>query len=248
MKKLVALFVVLAAILSFNTNNTFSQPQIKVHITGGYDLPMPDLKGDLNTLGDSGTYMLKSGFGFGADGKYYLGKTRAFGITLALGYQMFSNNVDSSSVLGAKNVKNKLNAFNFGVGVEYSFLPKGKTQPFLGAEFTGHFFSGDFEATSGTTTTKFTLKSASRFGVALGGGIDFKLGKSVGAIVGLKYNMANLIGKEFDSTNTSLTEYSLNDKEHTESGATVSSKNINYMQFYAGVSFFFNEPKKTTKK
>jgi len=247
LKKLVALFIIVAAFLSLN-NSTFSQPQLKVHLTGGYNLPMPDLKGDLNTLADTGTYMMKQGFGFGADVKYYLGKKRNVGITLGLGYQMFSNSSDSSTATGIINVKNKLNAFNVGLGVEYNFMPKGKTQPFLGAEFTGHFFSGNFDGTSGSTTIAYTLKSASRFGIAFGGGLDFKLGKSVGAIVGAKYHMANLIGKEYDSTGAVLNEYRLDDKEHTEGTTTVSAKNISYLQFYAGVSFFFNEPKKMVKK
>lgn len=247
MKKLVALFVVLAAFLSMN-NDTFSQPQLKLHVTGGYNLPLPDLKGDLDTRADSNTYFMKQGFGFGADGKYYLGTKRNVGITLGLGYQMFSNSSDSSTYFGATNIKNKLNAFTVGLGVEYNFMPKGKTQPFLGAEFTGHFFSGDFEATVGGTTFKRTLKSASRFGAAFGGGVDFKFGKQVGAVLGLKYNLANLIGKEYDSTNTSTTEVSLDDKEHTEGGVTVAAKNISYLQIYAGVSFFFNEPKRKVRK
>lgn len=246
LKKLVALFVIVAAFLSIN-NSTFSQPQIKVHLTGGYSLPLPDLKGDLNTIADSNTYFIKQGINFGADVKYYLGKKRNVGITLGLGYQMFSNSADSSTASGLTNVKNKLNAFTVGLGVEYNFMPKGKTQPFLGAEFTGHFFSGDFEATSIGVTQKRTLKSASRFGIAIGGGLDFKLGKSVGAIVGVKYHLGNLIGKAYDSTGLGTTEYALDDKEHTMNGATMSARNISYIQLYAGVSFFFNEPKKMKK-
>ncbi|MEO8512372.1 MAG: outer membrane beta-barrel protein [Ignavibacteria bacterium] len=248
MKKLVALFIIVAAFLSLNNSSTFSQPQLKVHITGGYSLPLPDLKGDLNTLADTGTYFMKQGIGFGADVKYYLGKKRNVGLTLGLGYQMFSNSSDSSTATGVTAIKNKLNAFTVGLGIEYNFMPKGKTQPFLGAEFTGHFFSGSFEGKFGTLTTTNTLKSASRFGIAVGGGLDFKLGKSVGAIVGVKYNMANLIGKAFDSTGLGTNEYALDDKEHTENNATVKAKNINYLQLYAGVSFFFNEPKKMVKK
>lgn len=248
MKKLVALFIVVAAFLSINTNTIFSQPQVRIHVTGAYDVPLPDLKGDFDTRADSNSYFIKSGFGFGADGKYYLGKKRNVGITLGLGYQMFKNDADTSTALGVKNLKNKLNAFTFGLGVEYAFMPKGKANPFVGAEFTGHFFSGDFEVTSGTVTTKGTLKSASRFGLGLGAGVDIMFSKSIGAIIGGKYHMANLIGKAYDSTNTSATEYSLNDKEHTVGTTTVSSRNINYFQIYAGVSFYLNQPKKKTSK
>ena len=247
MKKLVALFVILAAFLSLNNNSTFSQPQIKVHVTGGYNLPLPDLKGDLLDSADMiNTLGMKSGFNAGADVKYYLGKKRNVGITLGLTYNSFSNSMDSTTY----TYKQKLNSFQAALGIEYSFMPKGKTQPYLGAEFTGNFFSGEATTTPTTgTETKFTLKSASRFGVALGGGIDFAFSKSIGANIGVKYHIANLIGKDYDSTVTiGATEFTLNDKEYTIGTTTIAAKTISYIQLSAGVSFFFNQPKKVVKK
>ncbi len=246
MKKLVALFILAAAFLSLNNNTLFSQPQLIIHVTGGYNVPLPDLKGDLNTRADSNTYFIKNGFGFGADGKYYLGKKRNVGITFGLGYQMFKNSADSSTAFGVSNFKNKLNAFVVGLGVEYAFMPKGKANPFVGAEFTGHFFSGDVEGTSAGVTYKSTLKSASRFGLGLGAGVDIALSKSVGVVIGGKYHLANLIGK--DTTSGSATEYGLNDKEMTVGTTTVKAKSIAYFQIYAGVSFYLNQPKKKVSK
>lgn len=248
MKKLGALFIALAAFLIIN-NSTFSQPQFVIHLKGGYDLPLPDLKGDMLDSADQvNTLLQKQGFGFGADFKYYLGKKRNVGITLDLGYQMFSNSEDTVNGVG-KDVKNKLNAFNVGLGVEYNFMPKGKSRPFLGAEFTGHFFSGKIEGSPLLgNQNELTMKSASRFGLALGGGVDFAFSPSVGAVVGIKYHLANLIGKDFDTTVTSNTEYALNDGEYTAGTVTFASKNISYLQFYAGVSFFLNSPKKKVSK
>lgn len=247
MKKLVALLILLAAFLSLNNNTAYSQPQLKVHLTGGYNVPLPDLKGDLTDSADQvNTFGMKNGFNAGADVKYFLGKKRNVGITLGLTYNSFSNSVDST----AGTYKGKLNDFSAALGIEYSFLPKGKTQPYLGLEFTGNFFSGEgkFVPTSGAET-KFTLKSASRFGIAIGGGIDFAFSKSVGANIGVKYHMANLIGKDYDSTvSVNSTEYPLNDKEFTSGSFTSPSKNISYIQLSAGVSFFFNQPKKVVKK
>ncbi len=250
MKKLVALFIIVAAFLSLNTNSTFSQPQLKVHLTGGYNLPMPDLKGEQTfTTIEANTYGMKSGFNAGADVKYYLGKKRNVGITLGLNYNMFSNNVDSTIGGTTYSQKNKINTFQAALGVEYNFMPKGKTQPFLGVAFTGNFFSGSQKLDPVLTGyTETTLKSASRFGVKVGGGLDFKLSKSVGAVVGFDYNLANLIGKDAD-TNFVLgqTEFPLNDKEFTYGGTTYKARSISYINFYAGVSFFFNEPKKMKK-
>jgi len=246
LKKLSVLFVVFA--LVFGISSSIAQPQFTIHITGGYNLPMPDLKGDLldstdlrNTLG------MKMGFGFGADAKYYLGKKRNVGITLSLGYQMFSNSEDTSRYIG-KNIKNKLNAFNVGLGVEYAFLPKGKANPFIGAEFTGHFFSGTDESTLGTTTTTLDLESASRFGAAIGAGVDIVLSKSIGIVIGGKYHLANLIGKDFDTTAVPQGKFRLLDKEFTSGSITFAAKNISYIQGYLGISFYLNQPKKTVKK
>lgn len=250
MKKLVALFVILAAFLSLNNNSTFSQPQLKVHITGGYNLPLPDLKGEQtwSTI-EADTYGMKSGFNAGADVKYYLGKKRNVGITLGLNYNMFSNNVDTTFTGSTYTQKNKMNIFQAALGVEYNFMPKGKTQPFLGVAFTGNFFSGSSKVDPALTGyVERTVKSASRFGVKVGGGLDFKLSKSVGAVIGFDYNLSNLIGKDADTNFTiGQTEFPLNDKEFTYGGVTYKAKSISYLSIYAGVSFFFNEPKKMKK-
>lgn len=246
MKKLVALFVVLAAFLSFNTNDTFSQPQIKVHVTGGYNLPLPDLKGDpLDSADRVNTFGMKSGFNVGADVKYYLGKKRNVGLTLSGAYNSFSSGEFTTT--GATNI-GKMNIITIGLGAEYAFMPKGKTNPFLGLELTGNFFSGNFKTTpTGGTETEATLKSASRFGLAIGGGLDFTFNKSIGAVVGVKYNLANLIGKD-SATSTTTNEYALVDKEFTVGTTTISAKNISFIQIYAGVTFAFNHPKAVRKK
>jgi outer membrane protein W len=244
LKKLVALAVLIAAFLSVN-NTTFSQPQVKVHVTGGYNVPLPDLKGDINDSADAvNTLLMKNGFNAGADVKYYLGKKRNVGITLALGYNSFSNSQDSTTY----TAKAKLNSITAGLGIEYNFLPKGKTQPFLGAEFTGNFYSGNYTVTptSGAELTS-DMKSASRFGIALGGGLDFAFSKNIGAVIGVKYNIANLIGKD-SATSTTTGEYTLIDKEFTVGNITIPSKNISYIQLYAGVSFFHGQPKTKMKK
>lgn len=242
MKKLVALFVILAAFLSLNSV-TFSQPQVTVHVTGGYNVPLPDLKGEFPT--DSNSYFMSNGFNAGADVKYYLGKKRNVGITLSLSYNGFSSgDITITDSLFGGTGKNKINIFVAGLGVEYAFLPKGKANPFIGAEFTGNFFSGNakFTPTSGTETSA-DLKSASRFGVQFNGGVDIAFSKNIGGVVGVRYNLANLIGKD-SITSTSTTEFNLNDKET----ATIKAKNISYIQLYAGLSFYFNRPKAKMKK
>jgi len=234
LKKLSLLIAVLAVLIS---TSTFAQPQVTVHVTGGYNLPLPDLKGDYPA--DTNSYLQKSGFNAGADVKYFLGKKRNVGITLSLGYNSFSSGditATGSDTSFFTTAKNKINTFTAGLGIEYAFSPKSKANPFIGVELTGNFFSGDFTSTKGTVSTTSTLKSASRFGVATNLGLDVNLNKSIGFVVGLKYNLANLIGK--DSTGGSATEFGLNDKEI----GTVSAKNISWLSIYGGFSFYFNRP------
>jgi len=244
LKKLVALLVTAAVFFTLNSI-TFSQPQVTVHVTGGYDVPLPDFKGDYpaDLTKDPVPYFMKNGFNAGADVKYFLGKKkRNVGITLSLGYHGFSSG-DLTDTLGTG--KSKINIFAAGLGIEYAFLPKGKANPFIGAEFTGNFFSGNskFTPTSGTETS-IDLKSASRFGVQFNGGVDIAFNKNIGGVIGVRYNLANLINKEYDSASTSTTEFPLNDKETSVSKA----RNISYISLYAGISFYFNRPKTKMKK
>ena len=78
MKKLVALLIILAAFLSLNSNTTFSQPQMKVHLTGGYNVPLGAFAGTYTYSYDYttnyGSYFMKSGFNAGGDFKYFFGK------------------------------------------------------------------------------------------------------------------------------------------------------------------------------
>jgi hypothetical protein len=129
-----------------------------------------------------------------------------------------------------------------------SQIQENRSDGDLPTEFTGNFFSGKLTTTpDGGTATDITLNSASRFGVMFNGGVDIAIGKSVGAVIGLRYNLANLIGKAYDSTNTSLTNYSLDDKEYTIGTTTVAAKNISWLTIYAGVQFAFNKPKNMKK-
>jgi len=257
LKKLSALF--LAAVLVFAiSGNTYSQPKFTINVTGGYSLPLPDLKGDFpDSVGgighgaDSNSYYIKNGFNFGLVGKYAIGKKGNFRVTGGVNVNLFSQSKDYTDSAGAAfTVKNKMNIIGIFLGAEWAFLPKrapGKiVNPFLGLDVTANLFSGSVEGVPGIS--KMDLKSAARFGIGVGGGIDFAFSQNVGAVVGAKYNLANLVGKEYDSTQTTATQYALDDKEHTVGSTTYSARNIQFIHFYAGVSFYLGQPKKKVSK
>lgn len=255
MKKLTSLILLL--IVLFAVNNSYAQPKFIIHVTGGYDLPMSTFKGtfpdDFNALKDPMPYFMKTGFHFGADGKYYIGKKANLGITLGLNYFLFnSGDLAYTATVEGQTLnwtqKGTINFFQAALGAEWGFLPKKKANPFIGVEFTGNFFSGKVTSTLAGATDQ-TLNSASRFGVKFGAGVDWHLSKNVGVVIGAKYDLTNLIGKDTTFSGAAANTIYLDDKAYTDAaGTSHSARNIGFLQMYAGVSFYLMQPKTMVKK
>lgn len=241
------------AFLIISALSIYSQPRLVIAVTGGYDLPLPQLKGTITSANKSSgeSYWVKTGYNIGLQGKYAVDKKRLFRITFGGSYNKFSG---KETYFHIKNVDHNavVNIISAGLGAEYSFTPKEKTAPFIGLDLTGNFISGkteeivtDSAQTDHTSTGTFitTMKNAVRFGFAIGGGVDVAFNKSLGAVFGAKYHWANVIGKEYLSS-SAAGEYNLNDKEYS----TVKAKNIMYFQIYLGVTFYINQHKSTLKK
>ncbi|MGH2575935.1 MAG: outer membrane beta-barrel protein, partial [Ignavibacteria bacterium] len=229
----------------------------------GYSLPLADLKGDypdslgLITRDVRNTYLMKSGFSFGVSGKYAIDSTRKSRVTAGLNYNRFSQTKDYELSGGrTRTVENRMSITAASLGLEYSFRPAERINPFIGLELMGNFFGGKIE-TSGDTTIIQNRKFETRFGVQANGGADFRITKNIGVIIGVRYCLANLIGKDrrVDTASNYPTddeqqgsgannEIQLNDKE----SSTQSSKVIYYLQFYAGVSVYLGQPMKKVKK
>jgi opacity protein-like surface antigen len=229
---------------------TFPVPKFVIHVTGGYSLGLPDLKGTFpaDLTKDPTPYFVNNGFNFGADAKYFVDKKSTFGIMLGLTYTALkSGNVAATDpVYGTGTFKSDLNIFTIGLGAEYDFAPKRPANPFVNVQFTTNIFSGDqsFARTdSANLSYDNTMASATRFGAKFGAGVDVKLSKSIGIIIGGSYNFANLFGKKTD-----LSTFGLNDAEFTTATTTMKARKIAYLQFFAGMSFYFGQPKKTVVK
>ncbi len=243
---------VLASLLIFglvSLSSIYSQPKFTIDVTGGYSLPLPQLKGTIDSANsESGeSYFMKTGFNLGLTGKYAVDKKRKIRITFGGAYNKFTG-AETYNHTNIIDFHTNMSIISASLGAEYSFTPKEKTAPFIGIEFNGNFLSGKTEETVtasttsdhdtfGTTTTN--LKSASRFGFSVGGGVDVAFNKSIGALFGFKYNFANIIGKEYSAT-SAAGQYNLNDKEN----GTLKAKNIMYFQIYLGVSFYLGQMKK----
>jgi opacity protein-like surface antigen len=252
--KLIKVTFIAFLVLLFSSINTFSQPKFIAHVTGGLSVPLPDLQGniDLNTLVAPTTeknFLMKLGIHFGADAKYAFDKKGNFRGVFGIGYNMFINPADLLGIGTTIKFRPTIGILTLSLGPEYAFLPKGKFNPFVGVDFTANFINGSYEYDPETAPfNNFTIESAARFGVQFGLGADIALGKNIGLVVGFKYNLANLIGKDSDTSKLTGTTRALNDKEYTSGGTTISAKNISYVQIYSGLAFFFGHPKKVVKK
>ena len=260
MKKIYTIVAILVLLFAVNTlkAQTYAVPKWNFHIHGGYTLGLPDLKGDfpadLKSAKDPPPYFVKNGFNFGADAKYYVDKKSTLGIMLSLTYTMLSSGdigIDDSTY-GTGTYRTNMNIMSIGVGAEYDFAPKRPANPFVNVQFTTNIIGGNtkLDASTGSTVSSYAadMTSAVRFGAMFGAGVDVKLSKNIGVVIGGRYAFANLFGK--DSTGNSvttegtLTSYGLNDKETT----TTKSRKMAYLQFYAGMSFYFGMAKRPVIK
>jgi hypothetical protein len=250
------IFIVLSVLLFSVSNQSNSQPKFIIHLYGGLSVPFPQLQGDVNPVPIAATfekdYAMRLGINFGADGKYAFDKKGNIRGVLALGYNLFMNPGEYASITGSYKYKPTIGILTAAIGPEYAFLPKEKWCPFVGVDFTANFFNGSFKYDPKfSTIPDISLKSETRFGVQFRVGTDVSISKSVGAFAEVKYHLANLIGKDSDTSTFAQilpTERPLNDAEYTYGGKTVSAKNISYMQISAGVSFLLGQPKKVMKK
>lgn len=242
----------------FAVNSSFAQPQMKIQVFGGYNIPLAGLGGNSNyppTAANESTpyWYQKSGFNAGADFKYFLGKKRNLGLVLNAAYNGYNSGTfpTSTPAFSLDGGKLTLNNVRIAVGAEWDFIPKSAKKtfvdPFVGIDLVGNFLSGKFTPSSGTA---LTMNSASRFGIGVGAGIDIMVKKTWGFVIGAKYDFINLIGKQDNSTQTSDgTNYYLTDKAYTTAGGTsVNALNMMDIQLYGGVTFAFGEPKKMVKK
>jgi len=241
-KKTAALSLVFLIML-FLIADLLSQPKFTFHASAGFSTPMQDFKqydftDDItqDTVTSNWPYMMKNGYSFGIDGKYAFGKKRSIRLAGGAGISIFSNEGNLST---GTSLLLKMNIITLSLGGEYAFiLTKNKVIPYVGADITANFFSGKIEP---YIQGKSKFKNETRLGIQGSAGLDFEFSKNFGAIIGAKYNFANLFGKNSDET--APEEVGLGDKEHNG----ISSKNISYLQILAGISVYFGMPKEKNK-
>ncbi|MEO8210438.1 MAG: hypothetical protein ABI840_07745 [bacterium] len=238
----------LIIIVLSGTNTSFSQPKFILNVTGGYSQPVGNFRNSIelsDTIADNWPYLMKTGYNLGLTGKLTMNKTGSFKMVFSLDYNGFKNwgniisneNVltDGSGSLepGTVYFLPDVSIIVASVGGEYGFNPKATANPFIGLDLTGNFFGGSFSSNPSSNFPKSQLKSETRLGLQFGGGVDVNFNNYIGGVFGLKYNLANLFGKGDFESDGSSNQIVLNDN--------AGSRNISYLQFYAGVSFYIGD-------
>lgn len=240
MNKLFTALISVIVITCF-TDNSYSQAKFILNVTAGYSQPAGDFRNpvELNdTISDEWPYLMKTGYNIGLTGKLSMNKTASIKMVFSLEYNGFKNwgnitSSESAATNGTVEFLPDVSIINATIGAQYDFNPKKSVNPFAGLDLTGNFFGGNFGSNPSSNFPKNQLKSETRIGLQIGGGVDFNCNDYIGVNCGLKYNMANLFGKGDFESDTTSTQFSLNDN--------AGGRNISYLQFYAGVSFYIGD-------
>ncbi|HEY3250841.1 MAG TPA: hypothetical protein VGK25_06955 [Ignavibacteria bacterium] len=219
------------------------RPDLIISVTGGLSLPLADLKGDLSTVSltngatSSRAYFEKYGLNFGVQGKLPVDKKDRLRVIISVAYNFFTNSGSDSS--GSSTIEPKLNFFQFGLGAEYAFMSAGDITPYFNLEANANIFGGSIDFTDNTSGLTVTAEynRVTRYGFTASGGIEKAFTKSFGGFLGVKYCMANVLGKSSDLTGAR----ELDDDSFVVNGFSVSQRTISFVGIYLGLSLYIRD-------
>lgn len=237
--------IIIFAVVFGHSLSALSQPSAILQFYGGYSLPTGDFKGTFgSTLAtftsnpDSNTYFMKTGYCYGISLKKLFGKKKNLYLSGELSFNLFHQNVDFNlNTSNPENMKLRINVTSVNLGAGWFFNPKKGLNPFVELGLIASYFSGTLDDILATIDTQHLLRGTFRLGFQAGAGVDVPIQYNVGLAFGTKFSFANIIGKSYEIDDAQ--NYGLNDKEHTINNSIYPARNITFLQFYGGVSFYF---------
>lgn len=196
-KKIFLALILISALLQV----TFSQISIKIGPQIGMTSPTVDYGGDAKDFYAGTKYGLRSGLNYGVLGKVVFGPLKG---RVSISYASLDNNGPTGESNGTVEIKNNL--FMFTLGTEFMFgIPASPVKPYAGIDLLITSISGEFNF-SGSTPHGLTggttnISSSSRTGLGFAVGSEIGLGKTFTMDLSLRYNLINLFGKEYTTTN-----------------------------------------------
>ncbi len=220
-------------------------PKVSIAVNGGFGYVLSSANGEgrdfssnYNTPGGNlftaKNLGMQQGYGIGVTAKFTVSKNKKLSVTGTTGYNMFYNSEDRGLN------RTRWNIINLGSGVEYNFTPKERESLFIGADLNFNLMFGawqsDITYPDGTQSNIYTnFKPASRLGMSLTAGMQFKLNRRTDFFVALKGVWVNLIPKQNYYTNEAYSTY-INDSGNSNGIELNGRKEIIYLQVVAGVN------------
>ncbi|MCI0448473.1 MAG: hypothetical protein L0Y79_01655 [Chlorobi bacterium] len=247
----------LSFIIVFSLINTASYSQIKIKkkapkfiLTAAlnYDYALSKSYGsvtDYSQVFDSSlagayfngiSYGMQQGGGIMVISKLAVGKKRKVRFNANIGYNLFYNTASGGEL------RTRWHVFNGSLGIEYNFAPKSKFQAFFGFEALYTLMFGEWQTdlmlpNNTTTNVYIKFKPASRFGLALNSGMEYRINKRTGLLLGYRAVWANIAPKQ-NKLNPAEYEAYINDSKLNNGIEVGFSKQIVYLQVIGGVSFY----------
>ena len=125
--------------------------------------------------------------------------------------------------------KRLLSSFNFGFDIAVSVIFGRETETY------GYNIPG---VGSAGTEVEHNIKSNSRFGIGLNAIYNYRLSKAFGFNVGTRFQWANLLGKSDDASTGDGKIFLLDDGDGSLNSNLINSRNIGFLRFFAGASFY----------
>jgi len=197
-------------LISISLNLLNSQVKFSAGPEVGYTGPTADLSGTTMDYYNGTKYGMTGGINLGAIFKV---KLAVLNLKFTVNYTSMSNSGNSEPGKGYVDLKNGM--LIIGAGPEYAFnIPGSPVKPYIGLDILFTSFSSDitFNDVAKVPTGTYSMSSAIRTGLGLGGGLNIGLGKKYSLDLGLTLNFHNLLGKSFSGGDSRLYSYiSLND-------------------------------------
>jgi hypothetical protein len=215
---------------------TIAQPKILLDLGINFAKPLDNFKGYRPAIGYTTfdeSYGVFFGLGFNANFKYAMGKQRNSRLTTGLSTERFLNSSFSKDP-NASSDNTDVRIHSLSIGYEYSALPKKVVNPYFGAGLSFNMMNAGYywNGVSVDGKTEF------RMGILADAGMDIRVNKNGGLIVGTKLHYANLVGKTSDPTTLNRTnEIPLNDASYIYNRKTYDAINFIFLRFYLGYRF-----------
>ncbi len=275
MKKIITVLIILFLCGETLLSQDLTQPQknknfFEIDVSGGFCLPVMDLRGSDGLLGfyNFYNYGMSSGFGTTINTKMsvYTTKMTQLKIYLILGYSHFSTDDNTAYQVGVAQygwpketgtshtpfvpVQTggtsylRLNMPNIAFGLEYSVFTDRKCRSAFnfGGDLTVHDITGRaYDDVNGLGETYNTIAASLRFGFGVNVAYSYKFDNYVGFHVGTRFTMPNMFGKSSEITDDPG-YISLLDKGNAILNPLLSSgRSMGYFNFFGGMSFYIGK-------